>query len=82
METDKARADQSLCQTCWDEGWVELEDQVQPAPCPDCSCDECPNDEHRLDTCHVCVGSGIVEGFDEDDPCSRCHGRGHFHRSE
>lgn len=41
----------------------------------------CPNDEHRLDTCHVCVGSGIVEDFDGYELCTRCAGRGHFHEA-
>ena len=40
---------------------------------------DCPNDEHRLNTCHCCVGSGVVEDFDGDVPCARCHGRGHLH---
>lgn len=43
---------------------------------------ECPNDEHRLNTCHQCVGSGVVEGFDQVEPCSRCNGRGHLHQDE
>lgn len=39
----------------------------------------CPNDEHRLNTCHVCNGSGVVGTYDDNEPCSRCGGHGHFH---
>ena len=41
----------------------------------------CPDDEHMLNTCHYCLGSGIVEDYDGDMPCSRCDGLGHVHEA-
>lgn len=38
---------------------------------------ECPD---VLNTCYACNGSGVVEDFDGDSPCSRCDGAGHLHR--
>ncbi len=40
---------------------------------------KCPDDEHRLNTCAWCVGSGVVDDFDGEQPCARCDGRGHLH---
>ena len=80
-ESDKARADQSQCQVCWDEGWIEKDQQVQevgkvaqPVPCPACSgrrCESCRTRKHYL-----CNGIALNEqlGIAVDCECdSKVH---------
>jgi hypothetical protein len=78
METDRARADQSLCTTCWDEGWVEVDQRVQevglvaqPVPCPDCTeavCSACEAGRHSS-----CRETAFSHNHQQDVDCTCEH---------